>query len=195
MFLQTRSQTVDRLLAGHHNVSNQLFLAKLCIASNHHGLIYTFHLLQCSLDLAKLNAVAAQLHLVVKPFDEFEVPVAGPANKISGAIEPRSCLLAKGIGHELLRRQLCRVQVSAGKSRSSCIQLSRNPYGNEVHLFVEHIYLGVRDWLADRYRTRADVLHLFHAMAGCESSVLRGTIAINQDLSRCAMQRSACPCG
>src|SRR5689334_24938571 len=90
MSLQTRSQTVDRLLAGHRYVSNQLFLAKLSLASNHHGLLHSFQVLQCSLDLAEFNAVTAQLHLVVKPFDEFEVPIAGPANKISGSIKPRS---------------------------------------------------------------------------------------------------------
>ena len=45
-------------------------------------------LAQDGLDLAELDAEAAQLHLVVDAAEELEVAAGQPADKIAGAIEP-----------------------------------------------------------------------------------------------------------
>ena len=57
-------------------------------------------------DLSGLDAVAAQLHLIVEPADELERAVGSRPREIARAIHPRARLRAKRIGHESFGRQV-----------------------------------------------------------------------------------------
>ena len=46
----------------------------------------TLHLAQRCLNLAQLNAISAQLHLVINTAKEFQVPIGIPAGQVAGAV-------------------------------------------------------------------------------------------------------------
>src|SRR5207253_3061873 len=81
---------------------------------------------QGGLDLADLDAVAAHLHLLVEPPEEFQVAIREPADTIAGAVQPGPRLAAEGVGDESLGRQLRVVEVAAREPRAADVQLARD---------------------------------------------------------------------
>ena len=77
---------------------------------------------QRRLDLAELDAVAADLDLEVEPAEELERAVGQPAGQVTGAVQ--APLGIERIGHEPLRRQLGTVQVAAGDTGTTDEQLA-----------------------------------------------------------------------
>ena len=72
---------------------------------------------QRGLDLARLDAEAAQLHLRIGPPEEIQHPVRAPARQVAGAVHaaPRR---AERIGHEPLRRQPRPPKIAARQPRA-----------------------------------------------------------------------------
>jgi len=68
--------------------------------------------MQRRLDLAGLDAVAAQLELIVVAAEEFELAIRQPAREIAGAVEASAG--PEGIGHEPLGGQCGAAQIAAG---------------------------------------------------------------------------------
>ena len=104
-------------LAAHH-VRHQARVSRRVLARQHHRLAHVRVLRQPRLDLAQLDAEAADLHLVVRPAQVLQAPVRQPPPQVAGAVQPRPRLAAEGIGHESLRRQLRTAQVPARHPRA-----------------------------------------------------------------------------
>ena len=56
------------------------------------------------LDLPRLDAEAAHLHLAVGAAEELELAVGPEADEVAGAVEPRPGLGREGVGEEGARR-------------------------------------------------------------------------------------------
>ena len=81
---------------------------------------------QRRLDLARLDAEAAQLHLRVGAPEEVEHPVRAPARQIAGAVHPAAGRPER-IGHEPLRRQPGAPEIAPRQPRARDVELARNP--------------------------------------------------------------------
>ncbi len=97
---------------------------------------------QRSLDLAKLDPVASQLHLVIDPAQELQLAVRPPARQISGPVQPPA--IAKRIRHEPLRRQPGPAKITPRQSRSADVKLPAHPDRHRLKRIVQHIDLRVR---------------------------------------------------
>ncbi len=87
------------------------------IAPRDHGsLRHRRMALQRRLDLARLDAEAAQLDLRVGAAEEVEHAVGAPAREVAGAVHP-AARRPERIGHEPLRRQARRVPDSPAPAR------------------------------------------------------------------------------
>src|SRR3954464_5231066 len=69
--------------------------------------------IQCSLDLARLNAVTADLHLMVETSQIRKRAIGQPLPEIAGPVEARF-RTAKGIGDKALQGQLRSLQIASG---------------------------------------------------------------------------------
>src|SRR5262245_31344807 len=82
-----------RLWSG-EDVSHQLLLPRLALTHEHHRILDLFVLVQDRLDLSQLDPVPAQLHLIVYPSQELDLPRTGAlaqvARPVSCSVEPRS---------------------------------------------------------------------------------------------------------
>ena len=81
---------------------------------------------QRRLDLARLDAETAQLHLRIRTPQKLQHPVATPARQIPGAVHPPP-RRTKRIGHKPLRRQTRTSQIAPRQPRSRNVKLPANP--------------------------------------------------------------------
>ncbi len=100
-------------------------------------------------DLAQLDAVPADLHLVVRAAQVFDVPVRPPARQIARLVKPRIGLFAEGIGDELFRCQFRAVQITACHAGTAHIHFARHPDRHGLAMFIQNIDLQVRNRHAD----------------------------------------------
>jgi hypothetical protein len=83
--LAGRRQIMARL---HHQISNQPLLPRMILARNHRSLRHSRMPQQNRLDLPRLNAKAAQLHLRIRAPEKVQNPVRTPARNIPAAVHP-----------------------------------------------------------------------------------------------------------
>ena len=109
---------------------------------------------QRRLDLARLDAEAAQLHLRIGPPEELQHPVRAPAREVAGAVHaaPRR---PERIGHEPLRRQPGPPEITARQPRARDVELARNPRRHRLQAPVQHVNPRVPDRSPDRRTSRA----------------------------------------
>src|SRR5205807_2500986 len=120
-----RGCMVGHRLRRGHDVGHQLAVAVLDPAS-HYGLAKTGVLKKRRLHLARLDAEAAHLDLVIEPAEERQLPASAP-HAIAGSIEAAAA--ASRVGHEALGGERCVAQVAAGQARASEAELSRSARG------------------------------------------------------------------
>src|SRR5262249_18131415 len=137
-------------IACRNTVSDQPRLARTILAQRHHALTDRRVLVEYSFDLPQFNAKTTQLDLLVQPPQEFKISIRSPANQVACPVETRRRIGIKRMRDELLGCQLGTVQIAARQSRSSYVQLTRNADRNKLPLRIQHIYLCVRDRLANR---------------------------------------------
>src|SRR5690349_4450164 len=106
-----RAQLLDiQLFIRTHDVSDQPLLFR---AQHHYRLLDSFVLTQDRLNLTELDAITAQLHLVIDATEILNFTTGQEPRQIAAAIQPRARLCAERIGDELLRRQLGTIKITA----------------------------------------------------------------------------------
>ncbi len=115
------------------------------IAGQHRALPDAGHRRHRGFHLTQLDAVTADLDLVVGAPEEVEVAVGAPADQVAGAVQPAPVRA----GHEARRRQRGPVQVPPGQARPGNVELPRHPRRHGPEPAVEHVADGVEDGLAD----------------------------------------------
>ena len=100
-------------------------------------------------DLAKLNAKASQLDLVVDSAEKLDIAFGKVAREIARSVHPRSAFGGERVRYELLRGQLRMIEIPARQSFSAYAQLTRYVERQKPMKRIEHMSLNVRDWLTD----------------------------------------------
>ena len=142
---------------------------------------------QRSLDLAELDAEAAEIDLVVDAAEEFDRAVVAIPDDVPGPIEPGIRPRAERIRHEALRRQLRTIQVTVRYAVAAEIQFARHTHRRRTHLRVEHIELRIGDRAADRHRSGAG-RNIVDQMPGREGGVFGRPIDMQQALGPSSLE-------
>lgn len=98
----------------------------------------------------RLDALAADLHLVVQPAQVFQGAILAPAHEITRAIEPRTRF--ERIGHEAFRRETRPGSVAAREPGAAQEQLARRARRHGLKRGIEHVGAQSGDGPADRHR-------------------------------------------
>ena len=120
------------------------------------GLANAGHRHQRRLDLAELDAVTADLDLIVDPSVEDEHAIRPPAAQITRAVQPPARRGVELIRHKSLRRQFGTVEIAPGQPGSADVQLPHDSVRQRLPPPVEH----VRRRAGDRHTDRNLVSHL-----------------------------------
>src|SRR5436190_24322730 len=127
----------------------EMFFASSLFSEHDQGLIDIRVTQEGTFNLARLDAKAAQLHLLVHTPEEFYVAVVEMARQIAGSIHACSRLRGEGVRNKFLGGQISSIAVSACQARPACIQLSPRQVRNGLQVRIKKIDLRVGDWTAD----------------------------------------------
>jgi hypothetical protein len=100
------------------------------------------------LDLARLDAEAADLHLLVGPPAVLQGAVAGPPRQVAAAVHPRAGR-PEGVRDEPLGGQLGPAEVAGGHTGSRHVHLAHRAGRYGPQAVVEHVDPQVRQRPAD----------------------------------------------
>jgi hypothetical protein len=118
---------------------------------DHHRLPHARMRTDGGLDLGRLDAVAADLHLVVDAAVEVQAAVGAPADEVPGAVPPfvGGCAQRRREADEPLVGEVGPVEVAAGDPRAADDQFAGNAHGHGASALVEHAGGHVRQRMAD----------------------------------------------
>ncbi len=109
------------------------------------------------LDLARLDAKTADLHLTVNPPQVLDQPVGIDPHLIAGSVMQHVPGIACRQAQETLCG-LCRtVAITACDPAAAQVKLTRLATGNRALLRIKHLHAGVRQWPTDRHRVPGKV--------------------------------------
>src|SRR6476660_2321781 len=162
------------------DVPHQAPVSSLPLLHYHYRLLHSSTPSQRLLHLPQLDPVSPQLHLIVLPPHELQVPILSPPRTVSRPVQPLSssrCTVR--VRHKALRCHLRPVQIPTRQSRSSDVQLPHHSHRHRLHPPVQHIHLRVPDRPSDRH------LLLFldrslHPVATGKHRVLRRSTPVDQ---------------
>ncbi len=133
---------------GRYDVSGQATVAGAVLADHDGGLVDGRVGAQHRLDLAWLDAEAADLDLAVDAAVELKAPVGLPADQVAGAVQPFAGR-AERVGDEPLGGQRGPAEVAAGESGAAEVQLAHHTGGYGPQPLVEDVGAGARVGNAD----------------------------------------------
>src|ERR1700743_3053582 len=127
-----------RTVAGHH-IGDEALVSGFVFPRNHHCLRHTGMFQERALDLPKLDAEAAYLHLVIDAAQELKLAIGTPAHQIARAIHPLAATLER-VGNEPLRRQTRPMQIPPRQSLACYVKLSSHTNRNRLKTIVQDIH-------------------------------------------------------
>ena len=137
---RTRSQIFP--FAPRHHIRDQPLLPRQIFARNHRGLRHPGMAQQHRLDLARLNAKAAQLHLRIRAPNKLQNPVRAPAAQIPRAVHPAARRPIR-VRNKPLRGQPRTPEIPRARPRRQCksppqppqAQAARYPSSTYIRVF------------------------------------------------------------
>ncbi|MCY1490220.1 hypothetical protein D9M68_239720 [compost metagenome] len=137
---------VEQVGAVRHQVGHQL-LAAGAVQGQHHGFLHLGVFLHPRLDLAQLDAQAANLHLVVDTAAVLDGAVGAVARQVAGAVQALAA--AEGVHHEALGGECRTAVVAARQAHAAQVQLAHRARGQRLQFGVEDMGAQVGDGPAD----------------------------------------------
>ncbi|CAG6852659.1 hypothetical protein PICSAR11_04027 [Mycobacterium avium subsp. paratuberculosis] len=136
---QPFGQRGARLGRGHRSgdVADQALVPGVVLAGDDDGLLHPVQRRQRRLDLAQLDAVAADLDLLVGPAQVAQLPVRAPAHQVAGAIHPGSGF-AERAGQEARGGQSRSAPIADADAVAGQVQLADHPGRHRAQPIVEH---------------------------------------------------------
>ena len=107
-------------------------------------------LLEHSLDLAQLDSVSANLHLLIRTALELHVSVVQVTGEVTRTIDAGVRRVGERVLDEPLRRQLRSIEIAAYNSRPANHEFTRYSHRHWLEVLVDNVQLRVCNWSADR---------------------------------------------
>ncbi len=153
---QARQQCGTQLLHGaggsagtFREVAHQPRLPRLIFASQDQCLLDTRQLAELVFDFSQLDAHPANFHLIVITTQVLQRAIGIPACQIAGAVHARLWLPGERVMHKTFGSQLRLIQVTAGHTVATDIQLARHPERDQLLPLIKQVNRGVGDRFAD----------------------------------------------
>src|SRR3977135_1312775 len=116
---------VRRMTSGGDDIADEALVARTIFAGDDRGLGDALMLTQRVLDPAGVAAEAADLDLVVGTAEKMERALGPPARTVAGAVHA-AARRSERIGDETFGGQVRAIEVTAGQTAASDIELSRH---------------------------------------------------------------------
>ena len=145
---------------------------------------------QHRLDLARLDAKAADLELAVEPAQVLDATVVQPAGGVATAVE-QFMAVAEGVGHEALGGGLGPVQIAQGQAGAADVQLAGKTGRDRLTLRAQDADVGPVDRPAERHAGMGVEIVLADRTGDGEGGGFGGAVAIDEPQAGQGLQRLA----
>ena len=132
------------------DIADQALVAGAVFAGDHHRLLDAVQPGQGGLDFTELDAVAADLDLLIGAAQILQLPIGAPAHQVPGAIHPCPGR-AERARHKPRRGQPGPADISHAHAGAGHIQLADHPGGHRAQPLVEHEQRRPDDRRTDRH--------------------------------------------
>ncbi len=153
---QTGQQRGTQLLHGAggsagtlREIAHQPWLPRFVFARQDQCFLDTRQLAELVFYLTQLDAHPANFHLIVVTTQVFQGAIGIPARQIAGAVHARLWLPGERVMHKAFGSQVRLIQVTAGHTVATDIQLTRHPERDQLLALIKQINRRVGDRLAD----------------------------------------------
>src|ERR1700712_1701485 len=109
------------------------------------------------LDLAKLDPIAADLHLMIETAQKFQIAVRQIPHKVTGPVQPIA--VPKRVRDKPLSRQTRTAQVTPRQSIAANVQLTGYSNRHRMQVIIQHVNPRVRYRTPDRHLGAIAVNH------------------------------------
>src|SRR5579875_349222 len=179
VFQKTAQLFGDHLLSlKGNNISHQPFAAALL--RPYQRLAHGGMQAQRHLDLTRLDAEAAQLHLLIEAAKKLYRAVRQVAHAIARFVEMSARLIAEGVGNKAFVRQVRAFHIAAGHTCAANIEFSWYADGNGGQVTIQHINAGIANGTPDRNGAPGFTQWAGNGVAAGEGGAFERPIAITK---------------
>src|SRR4051795_7707270 len=151
--MRTQLRRVRNRRTRRNNIATQTLAPGAVLARNHRSLRNIPMPDQRSLDLTRLDAEPAHLHLHIRTPQELQHPVTTPARQVPGAVHPAP-RNTKRVRDKPFRRQPRTTNIPTRKTRPRNVKLTAHTNWYRLQPTVQNVDLRVPDRTADRRNDR-----------------------------------------
>ena len=174
--------TRRRLLSGaRHDVGDETPLSPAILPRQDDGLAHGRVGQKGRLDLPRLDAEAADLHLLVHPPEVLQIAVLEPAGQIARPVQAGPWRVCERVGHEALGGEVAPPQVPARQPRPADVDLSRHADRHRMHRGVEQVDAQAGDRPADHALRPALEVVRAERPAGDDHGGLRDAVQVHEE--------------
>src|SRR6202045_5169684 len=148
---------VRRMIGGGNDIADEALVARTVFASDDRGLGDAGMLTERGLDLAGLDAEAADLDLMVGTAEKMERALGAPARTVAGAVHA-AARRPERIGDETFGGQARPVEVAARQTAAGDIKLARHSDGHRLQAIVQYIDPRIPDRTPNRHELTIPVV-------------------------------------
>ena len=136
--MRPQRRRIQHRIPRRHHIANQPLAAGAVLARNHRRLRNIPMANQRRLDLSRLDAEAAHLHLRIRTPQELQHSVAPPARQVPGAVHPAP-RRAERVRNKPFRRQTRSPHIATRQPRTRNVKLPTNPSRNRLQTSVQNV--------------------------------------------------------
>src|ERR1700726_3446616 len=129
---------VRRMTGGGNDIADEALVAGMVFAGDDRSLGAAIMLTERGLDLAGLDAEAADLELMVGTAEKMQRALGTPARTVAGAVHP-AARRSERIGDETFGGQARAVEVTARQTAAGDIEFARHSDGHRLQAIVQYI--------------------------------------------------------
>src|SRR5580692_10591380 len=130
-------------------------------------------------NLARFNAISADLHLFVDPSHKFNLAVRKNASQIARAVKTGARGIIEMIRYKFLSRQFRQIQISASDTDASDQQFSSSAVRDAIQVLIYDMNFNVVDSSSNGGEHFGLAIRTNFSRS-CHHRALRGTVIVNQ---------------
>src|SRR5437867_10939411 len=176
--MRSQLTSVRRTTRSQNNVADKLGTPRAPRARDNRSLRYTTMPQQRRLDLPRLNAKSADLHLLVRATHKLQHSIPAPARKIPAAVHP-AARSSKPVRNKALPSQTTTAQITARNTSPRYVKLPNYPNRHWLQTTIQYVHTRVPYRTTNR-NTRWNTTALTTSIRGRPDATLSRAILINQ---------------
>src|SRR5438445_9633923 len=151
--MRSQLTSIRRTTRSQNNVADKRGTPRAPRARDNRSLRYTTMPQQRRLDLPRLNAKSADLHLLVRATHKLQHSIPAPARKIPAAVHP-AARSSKPVRNKALPSQTTTAQITPRNPSPRLLNLPNFPHRHWLQTTIQHIHPRVPYRTANRRSTR-----------------------------------------